>query len=422
MVSRAKTLCKLVHESAEGWGQPLSFDMEVKGINGTATYHFSNLNHPHLIHVVEQQLSKDDQKQLLIDLSHLNIGTLEKVTFKDVDLQFVQAVVQMLQEHNIYLWTVGNGYKQWSFKVLKSTTTAEEYATMRTKYDTAPAGPVKIDKKGYPSRQVGRSYRDMGLNDCAMWDAYPASYSSGNRPNRPARYCEEGSVHKAPDGTNWRVECPKEEREVCKWKVSPNQVKVSKGYERVQQLGAVPRGDVKVDGNQPLPQPFGVFSASSSNQPNPPNPNLGDVIRVPIDRSNQVPSSSNEPKLPSPFGFGYLEGPLRLTEINQRERENSELVRPVASYSPIYPDPPDPDIPDEDIDMRSVSEDESDGTDVPLDRMDSIAGRNLARNRDRHRITFRGRNMSGPRSSATGATGATRVNPKTLVRRYRSEP
>ena len=376
--------------------------MEVKGSNGTANYHSSNEGDGY--HVVEEKLYKGDERMRLTDLSDLDIRTLSNIKFIDGDLQFVEAVVRRLQEHGIYLWTLGNGYKEWFFKVLKSTTTAEEYATMRTTYARAQPGPVKIDKKGYPSRRVGVSYANIGMTNCGLWNAYPASYSGGNRLNRPAKYCDRGTVHEAPDGTSWRVECPEEERKpVCKWKVMPNQQTRSgygsTGYEKVEEVGSVPRGDVVEQ--------------------------VGSVPRGDV-QVEQVGSSGN----PQPFR-PYLDGRLELDEIeeaalhdrrNTRREDAEPPVRraDLASSSNAFPmlPPPSPLTIEDFLEVEDPHEDlmsDGDGDDESgVDRLESeedtntIAGRNRVRNRNR--ITLQREKKAGLQRERASANSATRVH------------
>ena len=261
MTSRAIRLCKDVHDVALAWRDPLRFVMVVRGSNGTATYHFCNQTQP-TTHVVQQRPKGDETDHHLTDLSQLDIGTLSKVTFKTLGLpdisQFMHAVVTKLHTDRqpIYLWTVSALNGEFSFNVLKSSTTAQDYEQMLSTYAAAPMGPVKSNKNGYPSRPVATSYSRLGI-DCATSEAYPGFYKGGKRPNKPANQCNDGNVHQAPDGTSWKVRCVKPSAKQCRWKVEegPGGLRgSSRQYNKVQQLGptAVPGvGDERVGNPNP---------------------------------------------------------------------------------------------------------------------------------------------------------------------------
>ena len=261
MTSRAIRLCRDVHEVALAWHEALRFVMVVMGSNGTATYQFCNQTQRH---VVQQRPKGDETDHHLTDLSQLDIGTLSKVTFKTPGLpdisQFMHAVVTKLHTDRqpIYLWTVSAPpvSAEFSFNVLKSGTTAQDYEQMLSTYAAAPMGPVESNKNGYPSRPVATSYSRLGIN-CATSEAYPGFYKGGKRPNKPANQCDDGNVHQAPDGTSWKVRCVKPSAKQCRWKVEEGPGGLegsSRQYNKVQQLGrtAVPGvGDERVGNPNP---------------------------------------------------------------------------------------------------------------------------------------------------------------------------
>ena len=73
--------------------------MEVRGSNGTAKYTFSCSP---LSHVIEQT-NKEGITEVLHSLSNLEIGTISKVTFINVnDSDFVEKVINELQMKGIY--------------------------------------------------------------------------------------------------------------------------------------------------------------------------------------------------------------------------------------------------------------------------------------------------------------------------------
>ena len=216
MISRAKNLCAVVHEQATQWQHELNFSMEVRGSNGTAKYTFSRSPLPHVM----EQTNKDGFTEVLHSSSDLEIGTISKVRFINVnDSDFVENVINELQMKGIYLWTLNDNGVELLFKVLKSSTTAAEYQAMLNKYNDAQPGTPKVNKKGYPHRGFAQSYTSIPVT-CEQWDAYPASYTRPDRPTRPANHCGADEVDWAPDGTLWKVECqPERRKRVCRWKL-----------------------------------------------------------------------------------------------------------------------------------------------------------------------------------------------------------
>ena len=144
MISRAKNLCSVVHVQETQWQHELNFSMEVRGSNGTAKHTFSRSPPSHVI----EQTNKNASTEVLHSLSDLEIGTISKVTFINVnDSNFVENVINELQMKGIYLWTLNDNGAELLFKVLKSSTTAAEYQAMLNKYNDAQPGLTKVKKK-----------------------------------------------------------------------------------------------------------------------------------------------------------------------------------------------------------------------------------------------------------------------------------
>ena len=223
-MSRAKTLCSVVHETTQhDLFEELVFNMSVKGSNGTARY----VRHSRFGFYLEQKSNKDGTFVPLAGPSQLDIGTLSKVSFENANDIFFQHVVHALKQKKIYLWLIHENVMKGEFlyRVLKSSTTASDYAEMLRMNDEAATSAqtnpnlTKINKKGQPSRPIGVKYADIPI-PCQDFAAYPASYVTPNPPPMPAPHCDAGTVQRAPDGTRWRVECPKgPTRTVCQWKV-----------------------------------------------------------------------------------------------------------------------------------------------------------------------------------------------------------
>ena len=198
--------------------------------------------------------------QTLSKLAELEIGTLSKVRFINHELDvgyfkgFVGNVFHTLLDDKIYLWTLLNEGGDLLFRVLKGSTTADEYSIMMERYNTAEsrkAAPVKVNKNGYPSRGFALGYKDMGVA-CEAFDAYSASYTRGDRATCPARHCDGGQQDWAADGSLWQVDCPQgEPKRVCKWKVVEGQPKKSRQnlpYAKIERIGVhlvLPRAPVE---------------------------------------------------------------------------------------------------------------------------------------------------------------------------------
>ena len=244
-ISRAKTLCGVVHEQAMAWHLKLNFSMAVRGSNGTGTYKFNKDADYHVI----EQTNKDSITEVLPILSDLEIGTISNVTFMTVDdsiHEFVEHVIDELRMKGIYLWTL-NG-NELLFKVLKSGTTPAQYQAMLNKYNAAGPGPTKVNKKGYPHREFAQPYNRIPVR-CEQWDAYPASYTRPDCPTRPAKHCGSDAVDWAPDGTLWKVECqPERRKRVCRWKFDDGQPRLKRAgtasmqFQRVKQIGSTRAG------------------------------------------------------------------------------------------------------------------------------------------------------------------------------------
>ena len=81
-----------------------------------------------------QQTNKDGITEVLPNPSDLEIGTISKVTFMNVnDSEFVERVIDELRMKGIYLWTFNDNGAELLFEVLKSSTTAAGYQAMLTK-------------------------------------------------------------------------------------------------------------------------------------------------------------------------------------------------------------------------------------------------------------------------------------------------
>ena len=223
LMSRAKTLCSVVHEIAGlEFFADLVFNMSVKGSNGSARYVRHNLGF-----YLEQKLNKDGPFVPLVGLSELDFGTLSKVSFENADAIFMERVVSELKLKKFYLWLLHKDVMKGEFlyRVLKSSTTASDYAEMLRMYNVQAANSAsnnpnltKINTMGQPSRAIWAKYADIPIN-CEDFAAYPASYVIPSRPPMPARHCAPGTIQQAPDGTWWWVECPGgPQRRVCQWK------------------------------------------------------------------------------------------------------------------------------------------------------------------------------------------------------------
>ena len=276
-ISRAKTLCAAVHNIANTYNRPLHFKMVVRGSNsGCAEYTFNNNSNVSILRERNKDGGEEDM-QPLSRLAELEIGTLSKVRFinHELDVQtfkaFVENVVRTLRDDKIHLWTLRNEGGEMLFRVLKSSTTADEYGIMLEGYNTAETrrpAPVKVNRDGYPSRSFALGYKDMGVA-CEDFNAYPASHTRGDRPIRPPRNCDEGQPDRGADGSLWQVDCLQgESKRVCKWKVMEGQSKKSRQnmpYAKIEQIGhpVLPRAPVEVPSNRDGDQ----ASSSSNLQP-----------------------------------------------------------------------------------------------------------------------------------------------------------
>ena len=101
-MSRAKTLCSVVHEITQNAVYVIRFPltMSVTGSNGTARY----VRHATKGFYLEQKSNKNATFEHVSSISLLDIGTLSKVSFDDAQSLMVQDIIHALKQKRIYLW------------------------------------------------------------------------------------------------------------------------------------------------------------------------------------------------------------------------------------------------------------------------------------------------------------------------------
>ena len=247
-MSRAKTLCSVVHEITQraadnGIAMPLPLTMSVTGSNGTARY----IRHATKGFYLEQRPKKNATFEHLSSISLLDIGTPSKVSFDNAQRLMVHDIIYALRQKRIFLWLryedVNKG--EYVYTVLKSNTTQSDYDEMVRMYNAQAASSAqsnpnltRINKNGLPSRRIGQKYANIPIS-CDDFGAYPGSYKTTSRPPMPAQRCDPYRKAKAPDGTWWQVECPEgPPRTVCQWKVDRDDPGQQQGaaYKKLEQL------------------------------------------------------------------------------------------------------------------------------------------------------------------------------------------
>ena len=244
-MSRAKTLCSVVHEITQNAVYAIRFPltMSVTGSNGTARY----IRHATKGFYLEQRPKKNATFEHLSSISLLDIGTPSKVSFDNAQRLIVHDIIYALRQKRIFLWlryeNVNKG--EYVYTVLKSNTTQSDYDEMLRMYNAQAASSAqsnpnltRINKNGLPSRRIGQKYANIPIS-CDDFGAYPGSYKTTSRPPMPAQRCDPYRKAKAPDGTWWQVECPEgPPRTVCQWKVDQDDPGQQQGaaYKKLEQL------------------------------------------------------------------------------------------------------------------------------------------------------------------------------------------
>ena len=217
-MSRAKTLCSVVHEITQRVAEervhiPLPLTMSVTGSNSTARY----VRHARNGFYVAQQSKKNGTFEHVSSISLLDIGTLSKVSFDNAQLLMVRNIEHALTQKRTFLWLLHESVMrgEYFYRVLKSSTTQFDYDEMLRMYNAQAASSAltnpsltRINKKGQPSRRIGQKYAQIPIR-CEDFAAYPASYVTPSRPPMPARHCVQKPAHRRPMAHGGRLSVPR---------------------------------------------------------------------------------------------------------------------------------------------------------------------------------------------------------------------